>query len=81
MVDPGRVHAQDLRGQPDAAAQLVQRGGGRPPLLPDPRGVQDGPAGVQHHRALRQHERELPLGAAHLQPPVALLARRCLGCV
>ena len=71
--DPGRVHAEDLRGQPDAAAGVVQRGGGRAPLLPDPGGVQDGPAGVQHDRALRQHERKLPVGAARLQPPGALL--------
>jgi len=48
VVDPGRVHAQDLRGQPDEAARVVQRGRGQAPLLPDPRGVQDGPAGVQH---------------------------------
>lgn len=73
-LDSRRVYAQDLRGQPDEAAKLVQQRGGQAPVLPDPGRVQDGAAGVQHDRAVRQHERELPLLAAHLHQAAGMLA-------
>lgn len=70
-ADPGRVHAEVIRGQPDSDPRLVQRR--EDPLLPDPRGVPHGAARVQHRPALRLHERALPLAPPHLRAPAQLL--------